>query len=153
MGPQSPGSARISLRLTTTRPVRSTDVWPGNTNDRFLAEHGVRMAEWAVLLTAGYYVPLSRPGFIPHATWEGNGGVSHGDVDQASVAEALTSCLEKGWVVLTEEGHVERERNVLGKYTGETTTYPKDGVVLTDSGRELHNRIAIGVYGRDYYAT
>jgi formylglycine-generating enzyme required for sulfatase activity len=126
---------------------------PWEHEQRVLAKHGVTNAEWAVLITAGYYISFPRSCFISHAVWEGNGGVPHGEVVQAAVAEALATCLEKGWVAPTEEGHVERERNVLGEYTGETTTYPKDGVVLTDAGHDIHNQIAIGVYGRDYFAT
>lgn len=126
---------------------------PWEREQQVLAEHGVTNAEWAVLITAGYYVSLSHSRFIPHAVWEGNGGIRHGKLDRAAVAKALTSCLKKGWVAMTKKGHIERERNVLGEFTSETMVYPKDGVVLTEAGHDIHNQIAIGIYGRDYFST
>jgi hypothetical protein len=123
---------------------------------RAIDSHGATEAEWVVLLTAGYYIPLPKDRFIPQAAWEGRSGRSEqreGDVSEQQIAEAIDSCLLKGWVRLTEEGHVEHERNVLGSHTGETTEYPKDGIALTEAGHRIHSGIAIAIHGRDYYSS
>ena len=121
--------------------------------EQILQQNGITHAEWAVLITAGYYVPFPRGRFIPHAVWEHNHAERYDDVNEATVAAAIESCLTRGWITVTYEGHVERERDVLGEYTGETTEYPEDGITLTDAGHDIHNRIAIGLYGRDYFSS
>lgn len=114
---------------------------PWEDQQRIRAELGVTNPIWAVLITAGYYIPLPRDRFIPHAVWEVNNANPRDDVDDRSVAQAIDTCLSRGWIRLTAEGHSERERNRLGEFTGESTTYPKDGIVLTELGHDVHNRI------------
>jgi hypothetical protein len=120
-----------------------------------LAANCVTSAKWAVLLTAGYYIPVSKARFIPQAAWEARAGRTprEGDLEEHEIAAALEACLSNGWVQLTELGHAERNRTVLGVDVGVTTIYPENGVVLTDSGHEIHNRVAIAIFGRDYFAS
>ena len=120
---------------------------------RILAENGVTEAEWAILVTAGYYIPLPKQQFIQQAAWESRTGQPsrEGDITEQQAAAALESCLAKGWAKLTECGHEERERNVLGEFCGELCIYPQDGVALTDQGHELNRRISIAIFGRDYF--
>jgi hypothetical protein len=120
---------------------------------QILAANGVSSAEWAVLSSAAYYTPISRRRFIPQAAWESRCGRKPrpGDLEEHEISTALDACLAKDWVMLTKQGHVERERGVLGEYTGDKFVYPDQGVVLTDSGHELHSRVAIEIFGRDYF--
>lgn len=126
---------------------------PWDHQERVIEEHGVTHSEWAVLITAGYYIPLPRDSFVQQAVWEVNNGDPYDDVNEASVVRAIDTCLTRNWIALTAEGHVERERNVLGVYTGASTTYPRDGIVLTEDGHNIHNSIAIASYGREYFAS
>jgi len=127
-----------------------------------LALHAATPAEWAVLITAGYYIPLPRNKFASHAEWEARAGCprTENDVTEAQVAEAIDSCLLKGWIQLTEKGHVEQHRDVFGRLTGGRpedpvgcTEYPADGIVLTELGQKVHSAIAIAHLGRAYFET
>lgn len=113
-----------------------------------LAKHGVTEPEFAVLATAGYYVPLPRDRFIPHAVWEASPLCSD-EVNDRSVDDAVESCLSHKWVELTFRGHVEEHRDRLGNCTGKRTSYPDNGIVLTELGEKLLWRIRIEMHGRE----
>src|SRR5690348_7399801 len=113
-----------------------------------LAANGLTHGEWAVLITAAYYIPLPVRHFIPHAAWE-----SAHDTTEAQARRGYESCLSRGLIRLTEAGHVERERHVFGQYTGESTEYPADGVVLTEAGYALHSKVCLELFGPEYFAT
>jgi hypothetical protein len=123
--------------------------------DRMLAANFVTSAEWAVLLTAGYYIPVSKGRFIRQAAWESRAGrtPSEGDLEEHEIAAALEACLSNGWVQLTKQGHAEKNRTLLGVYTGVTTIYPNNGIVLTETGHEVHKRVATAIFGREYFAS
>jgi hypothetical protein len=80
--------------------------------------------------------------------WESRAGrePQPGDLEKHEISAALDACLAKDWVMLTRQGHVERDRGVLGEYTGNKFVYPDQGVVLTDSGHELHSRVLIEIF-------
>jgi hypothetical protein len=121
--------------------------------DRALAENCVSDAEWAILITAGYYIPIPRGRFGQQAAWEARCGrpEREGDVTDQQASDAIVSCLSKGLIRLTEDGHKEPERNVLGRFTGEVTEYPAEGIVMTEKGYGIYNRIRIAIRGIDYY--
>ena len=111
-----------------------------------LEKHGVSIGEWAILISAGYYIPLSRDRFLSHAVFEYNDPIKPNEV-----ADGLESCLNNRWASLTPIGHIENERNIFGQLTGVQTEYPKDGVVLTERGHMIHRMLAFEIHGEEYF--
>ena len=109
---------------------------------QILAENGVTGAEWIVLLTAAYEIPIPESQFVHQAAWEGRAGMEPhvGDVGEPEIAEALERCLTKGWVGLNPQA---REGTATDAETGEQFTFeiPETCVMLTKSGEDLHHRI------------
>ena len=87
-------------------------------------DHGITHSEWAVLLTAGYYVPLPRDRFIPHAVWEVNNETVREAGHQVQLIDALGEAINQmrewgpcHWIGLTNEEIVERidaENEIIG---------------------------------------
>ncbi len=119
-----------------------------------LGEYGATSAEWAILVTTGYNIPYARKKFAWQAAWEARTGCppTDGDVTEDQAECAIDSCVAKDWIRLTEPGHIERHRDIFGHHDGNTTMYPRDGIVLTELGHQVLSRIAISIHGREYYA-
>ena len=111
-----------------------------------LNAHGLTFGDWAILITAGYYIPVAGERFIDQATWE-----SQGNANPKEVRNGFERSLAQGWVQLVPEGHVEYNLNVFGERTGDVTQYPENGVILTQSGHALLSKVAIAEYGADRF--
>ncbi len=111
-----------------------------------LKAHGLTYGDWAILITAGYYIPVAGERFIEQATWEIQKGAKTEDV-----REGYDRCLTNGWVRLVREGHMEHDIDVFGMKTGDITEYPENGVILTEAGHALHSKVAIEIFGADYF--
>ena len=111
-----------------------------------LNTHGLTFGDWAILITAGYYIPVAGERFIDQATWE-----SQGNATLEEVRKGFERCLAQGWVQLVSEGHVEYNLNVFGEKTGDVTEYPENGVTLTQSGHAIKSKVAIAEYGADHF--
>lgn len=123
------------------------NVWPHR--DEVLIRHCVLPAQWAVLSTALYYIPLPWQSFVCHVKWlfEIELGLSIEEV-----AWGLRNCIDRGWVAMTLDQAVIQHLNIFGQHTGYTTVYPREGIVLTPSGHETVRTIAIDLFGSDYFA-
>lgn len=113
---------------------------------RVLQEHGLTYGDWAILITAGYYIPLAGDRFIEQAVWE-----SLGRATLDEVRKGYDHCLSHAWIKLVPAGHQEHERNVFGEKTGDVTEYPENGIVLTDSGHHLWASVGLALFGSQYF--
>jgi hypothetical protein len=79
-----------------------------NRIERIVTQHGLTMAEYYLMGTAGYRVSVNRQKFIPHASWEfeGDGWPAFSDVEMES---ALGRLVDKGLMVILTEADVRIE--------------------------------------------
>ena len=111
-----------------------------------LETHGLTYGDWAILITAGYYIPVAGERFIKQALWE-----IQGNATLEEVRAGFEHCLAQRWVQLVSEGHIEYDLNVFGEKSGHATEYPEDGVSLTQSGHALWSTVAIAIFGAEYF--
>jgi hypothetical protein len=97
---------------------------------RVLTDLGVTSAQWAILFSASYYLPVPPAQFVDMARLD-----CDEEIPQEELAEALDQCLERGWLGVSDE-----ERAALGDLSGVESS--ELGVVLTEEGRELKNHIS-----------
>jgi hypothetical protein len=100
-----------------------------NLDRRVLRDFRIDAAEWAVLFAASFYEPIPWRRFLELAAWE-----SDGEVSEQEASEALTRCIEKNWVALSND-----EPALFA--TGE----PEETVVLTELGYQLKNSIVVAM--------
>jgi hypothetical protein len=77
--------------------------------ERMVGQHGLTMAEYYLLGTAGYRVTVDRHKFIPHASWEfeGDPWPSFSDAEMHS---ALDRLVHRGLMVILTEADVQLEK-------------------------------------------
>lgn len=114
--------------------------------ERVLAEHDLSHGDRAILIAAYYCIPLPRDEFIPYAAAD-----SHGFASKSQTQVGFDRCFARGLITLTTAGHLEKDLDVFGKNTGESTEYPAHGVVLTEAGRALHAKVSLAIFGSQYF--
>jgi hypothetical protein len=100
-----------------------------NLDRRVLRDFRIDAAEWTVLFAASYYEPIPWRRFLELAAWE-----SDGEVSEHEVSEALTRCIDKNWVALSND-----EPALFA--SGE----PEENVALTELGYQLKNSIVVAM--------
>ena len=101
-----------------------------NHDRRVLREYGIDPAEWAVLFAASFYEPISWRRFVELAAWEADGTIPEQDI-----TAALQRCIEKNWVMLSQD------LPALFSYAEDR----EETVVLTELGYQLKNSVVVAM--------
>ncbi len=119
---------------------------------RALAEHGLSLAEHYVMCSVGYRVDAEPPDLVRHVLGSSEGD-PRGDFDAATYAAALTSCIERGFLILLDARHFDAQGRRW--YLGDTALAALDGfadyrpghVEFTERGYDVHRAIVEAIFG------
>jgi hypothetical protein len=121
---------------------------------RILKRQKVTRAEWAVLSTTGMW-PLPHEELARAAARDSQGDAL-GTVSEMTCQEALSACIEKGWLRVVDDHVLEEIRSFLNldKAIGPVYGLPQLGDVdFTPKGAELFKLIRKEIFGANWAAS
>ncbi|QQE12719.1 hypothetical protein JD969_04425 [Planctomycetota bacterium] len=120
--------------------------WPAF--DQALKKHNLLYAQWTILEHAEKYIPFPYKQFIYH-NWQ----TCIPDITLEESAWALRNCLDRGWVIMLDKSTDIIELDLLSNETGIITSYPAQGIILTDQGRHLLQQFTLTLEGPAYFTS
>lgn len=102
--------------------------------ERLLSQYEITPAQWAILFSASYYLPVPVEHYVNQVYLESEENFS---IDE--LANALDDCLMEGWICGADE---ERMGELAADYQEYSFEHLENGVVLTEAGTVMKELVS-----------